>query len=95
VIDMEGDTVREARIVASAALDKATRLTSVEDMLRGARVDDALLERAGAAAQDGANVIADAQGSAPYKRELLRVYTARAIRKAMASGAQPRRKKVS
>jgi aerobic carbon-monoxide dehydrogenase medium subunit len=84
VLDMEGETVREARIVASAAIEKATRLTGVEDLLTGAHIDDALLARAGEAACEAVSVIPDAQGSAPYKRELLRVYIGRAVREALA-----------
>ena len=47
-----------------------------------AAVDDALLGRAGDAAADEAETISDVRGSAPYKRELLRVYVRRAVRQA-------------
>jgi carbon-monoxide dehydrogenase medium subunit len=79
----EGGAVRDARIVISAATDKPTRLTGAEGVLRGARPDEATLRRAGDAGAAEAGVIADAHGSAAYKRELLRVYLARAIRAAL------------
>jgi carbon-monoxide dehydrogenase medium subunit len=53
-------------------------------VLRGARADDATLARAGEAAAAEAGVIGDAHGTAAYKRELLRVYLARAVRAALA-----------
>jgi carbon-monoxide dehydrogenase medium subunit len=84
-LDAEGPTVRSARVVVSAATEKATRLTSVEDVLTGATVDDKVLARAGEAAADEVDVIADVRGSAPYKRELLRVYVGRAVRQALQS----------
>jgi len=84
VLDAEGATVREARIVISAATDVPTRLVAAEVVLRGARVEDKLLREAGDAAVAEANVIGDEHGSAAYKRELLRVYLARAIRAALA-----------
>lgn len=83
VLDGEGAQVREARIVVSAATDMPTRLTQAEKMLRGARVNDKALGEAADAAAVEANVIADEHGSAAYKRELVRVYVARAIRAAL------------
>jgi carbon-monoxide dehydrogenase medium subunit len=50
--------------------------------------DDAALVRAGEAAAAEAQILADAHGSAAYKRELLRVYVRRAVRQALAEGAQ-------
>jgi carbon-monoxide dehydrogenase medium subunit len=83
VLDMEGNTVRDARIVVSAATDTPTRLVKAEAVLRGARADDATLARAGEAAAAEAGVIGDAHGTAAYKRELVRVYVARAVRAAL------------
>jgi len=84
VLEMNGDTVRDARIVVGAATDTPTRLAKAEAVLRGARADDASLARSGEAAAKEAGVIGDAHGSAAYKRELLRVYLARAVRAALA-----------
>jgi aerobic carbon-monoxide dehydrogenase medium subunit len=82
VIEKHTDTVKSARIVASAATEKATRLKTVEAVLNGQRIDDTLLQRAGDAAVDEAEFVADVRGSVPYKRELMRVYVRRAIRAA-------------
>ena len=82
-LDRENDVVREARVVVSAATEKAIRLPGVEALLRGHVVDATLLERAGEAAATEANVVSSARGSAPYKRQLLRVFVARAIRQAL------------
>jgi carbon-monoxide dehydrogenase medium subunit len=86
VLDGEGDTITSARIVASAATEKATRLTVAEAVLNGQRIDEALLQRAGDAAADEAELVADVRGSVPYKRELMRVYVGRAVQAAW-SGA--------
>lgn len=76
---------QDARVVVSAATEKATRLAGVEALLRGARVDEALARRAGEAAAEEASVIASVHGSAAYKRQLVRVYVARAITQALSS----------
>jgi carbon-monoxide dehydrogenase medium subunit len=88
VIEGDGANVRSARVVVSAATEKAMRLKSAESVLAGARIDDKLLARAGDAAAEEADYIADVRGSVPYKRELLRVYVRRAVRQAIeGSGA--------
>ncbi len=50
--------------------------------------DDAVLTRAGDAAAAEASILADAHGSAAYKRELLRVYLRRAVRQALGETAR-------
>jgi carbon-monoxide dehydrogenase medium subunit len=82
-LDADGVLVRDVRIVISAATDVPTRLAAPEAALRGARVDDKTLREAADAAAAEANVIGDEHGSAAYKRDLLRVYLARAIRAAL------------
>jgi aerobic carbon-monoxide dehydrogenase medium subunit len=90
-LDSEGDTVREASIVISAATEKPTRLSGAEKILHGSRIGDALLRQAGDVAAEEAELISDGQGSAAYKQQLVRVYVARALRAAVAqedSGAR-------
>ncbi len=81
-LDVEGQTIRNADLVVSAATDKATRLVKSQQLLRGARLDDASVRRAADAAAAEAVTIDDVRGTAAYKRELVRVYVARAIRRA-------------
>jgi len=70
-------------VVVSAATEKVTRMAEAERVLQGARPDDPVLKRAGDAAAEEALILADAHGSAAYKRELLRVYLGRAVRQAL------------
>ncbi|MDH3287684.1 MAG: xanthine dehydrogenase family protein subunit M [Betaproteobacteria bacterium] len=83
VLDTDGALVRDARIVISAATDVPTRLTSAEKALTGTRVDDKTVREVGDAAASMAEVMGDEHGSAAYKRELVRVYVARAVRAAL------------
>ncbi len=84
MLEMEGDPVRDGRLVISAATDTPKRLAKAETVLRGTKADETALARAGDAAAAEAAVIGDVHGSAAYKRELLRVYVARAVRAALA-----------
>jgi len=84
-LEADGDTIKSATVVASAATAKATRLKTAEAALAGARIDGASLARAGDAGAQEADVISDVRGSAPYKRELIRVFVGRAVRQALAT----------
>ena len=83
VIEANGDAIKSACLVASAATDKATRLKSAEAAVAGKTVDDKLLREAGEAALGDCEFIADVRGSVPYKRELMKVYVRRAVTAAL------------
>lgn len=81
----DGDVVEDVRFVVSAATERPVRLAMAETALRGATIDDAVLARVGEAAVAEAELVGDARGSSAYKKELLRVYAGRAVRKALAA----------
>jgi aerobic carbon-monoxide dehydrogenase medium subunit len=80
---LQDGVFRDPVIVVSAATEKVTRMTDAEKVLQSAVPEDAVLKRAGDAAAAEASILADAHGSAAYKRELLRVYLRRAVRQAV------------
>jgi aerobic carbon-monoxide dehydrogenase medium subunit len=85
-LECAGDTIRDirdARVVISAATETPIRLPGTEQVLRGGRIGDALFRQAGEAAAEEAELITDGQGSASYKKQLVRVYVARALRAAL------------
>ena len=63
-------------------------MATAEKVLHGAAPDDAVLARAADAAVAEASILADAHGSAAYKKELLRVYLKRAVRQALSESAR-------
>jgi aerobic carbon-monoxide dehydrogenase medium subunit len=85
-LDAQGGDVRSADLFLSAATEKPIRLKAAEAVLRGAHADEATLRRAGEAAAGEVEVVADARGSASYKKELVRVFVARAVRTALGLG---------
>ena len=84
-LEAKGEAIKSARVVVSAATEKATRLSATEAVLAGATADAAVLARAGEAAVSEAEILADVRGSIAYKRELLRVYVGRAVRRALSN----------
>lgn len=83
--EIDGRTIKDLRLVLSAAVDRPTRLAAAEAVLRGAEIDEAVLRRAGDAAAEEAMIESDSRGSASYKRHLLRVHVGRALQ-AIAAG---------
>jgi aerobic carbon-monoxide dehydrogenase medium subunit len=80
---LKDGAMRDPIVVVSAATEKVTRMTAAEQALQSAPPDDATLRRAADAAAGEVETLSDAHGSAPYKRELLRVYLRRAVRQAL------------
>src|SRR5258707_6133203 len=80
-LEAEGAMVKSARVVISAATERATRLKGVERLLAGTSIDEKMLARAGDAAADEAECISDVRGSAAYQRDLTRAHVAPALPK--------------
>jgi carbon-monoxide dehydrogenase medium subunit len=72
----------EVTLVVSAATDKPTRLRSAEKILKGKTADPRALKQAAEAAAEEVQIESDMHGSAAYKKQLIRVYLARAIHEA-------------
>jgi carbon-monoxide dehydrogenase medium subunit len=92
-LDMDAGMVRAARVVVTAATEKPVRLGRAEEELSGGVMDDRRLERAAEAAFSEVDTVADARGSAEYKRHLVRVSVQRAVRQCLSepsgSGGRP------
>jgi aerobic carbon-monoxide dehydrogenase medium subunit len=72
----------EVTLVVSAATDKPTRLHAAEKILKGKTGDPKALKQAAEAAAEEVQIESDLHGSAAYKKQLIRVYLARAIHEA-------------
>ena len=79
----DGTHVREVRIVLGAVAPTPVRACEAESLLRGNRVTEALLEEVGRAAGYGCRPISDIRGSDEYRRDMVAVFTKRALRKAL------------
>jgi aerobic carbon-monoxide dehydrogenase medium subunit len=64
--------------------DKAYRAKTAEDELKGKRLDDEAIERAAQRVVDRIDPLEDINGSKEYRAHLAQVYTARALRAALA-----------
>ena len=71
---------RDVRIFLGAVGPRPMRATSVERALTGTTVDTTRLDEVSALVRTDVDPVDDIRGSAAYKREMARVFTARALR---------------
>jgi carbon-monoxide dehydrogenase medium subunit len=79
---MNGSVVSSARIALTNVSSVPMRAVNAEQALVGQTLSDDVLEAAGRAAAAECDPSADLRGSVEYKRDLTRILTKRAIRKA-------------
>jgi carbon-monoxide dehydrogenase medium subunit len=87
---MNGSAVSSARIALTNVNSVPMRAVNAEQALVGQTLTDEVLEAAGRAAAAECDPSADLRGSVEYKRDLTRVLTKRAIRKAAERAAVTR-----
>jgi carbon-monoxide dehydrogenase medium subunit len=81
-LTMNGSAVGAARIALTNVNSAPMRALQAEQALVGQALSDDVLEAVGRAAAAECDPSADLRGSVEYKRDLIRVLTKRAIRKA-------------
>jgi carbon-monoxide dehydrogenase medium subunit len=84
-LDADTGKVGQAAIIMGAVAPHPLRARRAEELLQGQQPDDAVLERASAAAADETQAIDDFRASAAYRREVTRTLVGRALREALAA----------
>lgn len=82
-LKMDGETVADARIALGAVATTPILAPAAGEFLIGKKLDDAVLEECGVIAMNSCRPISDVRASAEYRRDMVRVFTKRAIRKAI------------
>jgi carbon-monoxide dehydrogenase medium subunit len=77
-----GDAIVEARVVVGGATVRPTRLAAAEAALGGSEPEAVRFALAADAAAAEVEPLGDLRGSAPYKREMVRVHVRRALERA-------------
>ncbi len=79
----EGGHVRTGRIVLGAVAPIPMRARHAEELLAGRAITEEVLEEVGRAAADECKPISDIRASEEYRRDMVRVFTKRALRAAL------------
>lgn len=85
-VRVEGDRVAEARVALASCAPRVIRSPAAENYLAGKKPTDEVLEEAGLRAEADSRPRDSIRGSAEYRRNLARVLTKRALRKAIEEG---------
>ena len=78
---MDGKKCIEAKLVLGAVAPTPIRAKKTEEILRGAEMDDALIEKAAQAASEESSPISDVRASAEFRKDMVKVFTGYALRK--------------
>ena len=82
-LKMDGETVADARIALGAVATTPILAPDAGAYLIGKKLTDEVLENCGVIAMNSCRPISDVRASAEYRRDMVRVFTKRAIRKAI------------
>ncbi len=80
---IQEEILKDIKIALGAVAPTPMRARKAEEILRGRKLDQRLLEKSGHAASDEAKPIDDIRGSADYRKQLVAVLTKRAITQAI------------
>ena len=80
-LHMEGETVRQARIVLGAVASLPREATDAARLLVGERLTPELIDRVADAAYRPAKPLDNTDLTHPYRKKMVRVYVARALRR--------------
>ena len=83
VLEMDGNSVRSARIALGSVAPTVIRAAGAESYLQDKRLTAATIERCAALAIEAAKPIDDLRGSAEYRSEMVRISTLRGLRALM------------
>ena len=85
-VNVENDVIKDARVALGAVAATPVRAKKTEKFLKGKKITDDLLAEAGVIASGECKPISDIRASAEYRTDLVRVFTKRALRKAIDKG---------
>ena len=86
VLGKGGHSIKEARIVLGAAGPTPLRSRKAEEMLSGQPPQKDLFSEAARIAAEESQPISDQRASAPYRKEMIRVWTRYALEEAFQAG---------
>ncbi len=82
-LKMDGSACVDCRIALGAVAITPIRTAKAEEILIGQKLTDELIEQAAVAASQACSPISDVRSSAEYRRDMVRVFTKRSIKKAL------------
>jgi len=82
-LDSKNEICQDIRIVLGAVAPIPLRARRAEEVLRGKKIEDHLIQQTAQRASEEAQPISDIRSSADYRREMVKVLTKQALRQAL------------
>jgi carbon-monoxide dehydrogenase medium subunit len=82
-VDSRDGSVKDVKLALGSAAPTPMRAKAAEDILRGEKIDDLLIQKAARQASQEAEPMTDFRASAEYKREMIQVFVRRGIKIAL------------
>ena len=82
-LETKSKVCQDIKIALGAVAPTPIRARKAEEILIGNTINEGLIDRSSLSASDEARPISDARASAEYRKEMVKVFTGRAIREAM------------
>lgn len=86
-LSADGSTCTDIRIALAAVAPVPIRAFKAEALIRGQKLDNALIEETARVAAEETKPITDLRGSVEYRKEMVKVLTGRGIRQGIAHTA--------
>jgi len=86
-VSLKDNCCTDIKIALGAVSPTPVRSKKAEEVIKGKTITDELIKEASQIASEGCCPISDIRGSAEYRQEIVRVFTRRAIRQALASAS--------
>jgi CO/xanthine dehydrogenase FAD-binding subunit len=80
----------DARIVLGSISSTPVRLKEIENLIEGKVLEESLIIKAALASSEGVNPIQDVRASSEYRKEMIKVFVERGIRKALERAGKER-----
>jgi len=82
-LKMDGSKCVDCRIALGGVATTPIRVLKAEQLLIGQVLTDELIAKAGVAASENSSPISDVRASAEYRKDMIRVFSKRPIKKAL------------
>ena len=83
IVTVDRDVLSDVKIALGAVAPTPVRIRRAEEALRGKKISDDLLQKAGQTASDESSPIDDIRSSADYRKKMIKVLVARALKQAI------------
>ncbi len=85
-VNVKDGVMKDVRVALGAVAPTPMRARETEEFLKGKEISDEVLAQAGVIASQECKPISDIRASEEYRRDLVRVFTKRALKKAIEQG---------